>query len=289
MSIEDVLSAALSLSTALFAVTSMLAMGLGLTLAQITAPLRNGARVTLALVANFVLVPLMALPISAAFGLDQPQAAGLLVLATAAGGPFLPKLAQAARGDTAFAVGLMVLLMVVTIGYLPIVLPLLLPGVSVDAAAIARSLAGSMLAPLAVGLVIRARRPLDASRWGPRFAALSSAALLVMLAAGITLNLSTIVTLLRTGAILAIIVFTVAALSIGLVLGGRAPATRSVMGLGTAFRGVTAALIVAAANFAGTPTVPFILVAAILLLLISLPAANMMGRRQGLASRRTAE
>jgi hypothetical protein len=30
--------------------------------------------------------------------------------------------------------------------------------------------------------------------------------------------------------------------------------------------------------------VPFILVAAILLLLISLPAANMMGRRQGLAS-----
>ena len=46
--------------------------------------------------------------------------------------PFLPKLAELAKGNLAFAVGLMVLLMVVTVGYLPIVLPLILPGVSVD-------------------------------------------------------------------------------------------------------------------------------------------------------------
>jgi predicted Na+-dependent transporter len=285
VSIEGVLSSAMSLSTLVFAVTSMLAMGLSLTLRQIAVPLQGGGRVTLALIANFVIVPLLAVPIIVVFGLGQAQAAGLLVLATAAGGPFLPKLAQTANGDTAFAVGLMVLLMVVTIGYLPIVLPLLLPGVEVDAVAIARSLVGSMLLPLAIGLAIRARRPSVASGWSPRFAALSSAALLVMLVAGITLNLTTIVALLRTGAILAIILFIVAALGTGLLLGGSEPATRSVMGLGTAFRGVTAALIVAAANFAGTPTVPFILVTAILLLLISLPAAMVMGRRQAHAER----
>jgi BASS family bile acid:Na+ symporter len=39
---------------------------------------------------------------------------GLLLLGTAAGAPFLPKLAQIAKGNLAFAVGLMVLLMVVT-------------------------------------------------------------------------------------------------------------------------------------------------------------------------------
>ena len=72
--------------------------------------------------------------------LDQPLGVGLLLLGTAAGAPFLPKLAQIAKGNLAFGVGLMVLLMVVTVGYLPLVLPVLLPGVSVNPAEIARSL-----------------------------------------------------------------------------------------------------------------------------------------------------
>ena len=44
---------------------------------------------------------------------------GLLLLGLAAGAPFLPKLAQISKGNLAFAVGLMVLLMVITVGYLP--------------------------------------------------------------------------------------------------------------------------------------------------------------------------
>ena len=57
----------------------------------------------------------------------------------------LPKLAELAKGNLAFAVGVMVLLMVMTVGYLPIVLPLLLPGVTVDPWQIARSLVLLML------------------------------------------------------------------------------------------------------------------------------------------------
>lgn len=64
--------------------------------------------------------------------LDEPIRIGLILLATAAGAPFLPKLAEVAKGSTAFSMGLMVLLMVVTIIYLPIVLPLLLGGVQVN-------------------------------------------------------------------------------------------------------------------------------------------------------------
>ena len=59
---------------------------------------------------------------------------------TAAGAPFLPKLVQGAKGNVAFGVGLMVLLMVVTIGYMPLVLPFLLPGVQVNPWDIAQSL-----------------------------------------------------------------------------------------------------------------------------------------------------
>ena len=51
----------------------------------------------------------------------------------------------------------MVLLMVVTVGYLPLVLPLLLPEVSVNPAQIARSLFLLMLLPLAGALAVKAR------------------------------------------------------------------------------------------------------------------------------------
>jgi BASS family bile acid:Na+ symporter len=56
----------------------------------------------------------------------------LILLVTAAGAPFLPKLTEVAKGNVAFSVGLMVLLMVVTIIYLPIMLPLLLDEVEVS-------------------------------------------------------------------------------------------------------------------------------------------------------------
>ena len=71
------------------------------------------------------------------FSLEAGVAIGLTVISTAAGAPFLPKLSQVAKGNVAFSVGLMTLLIVVTIVYMPIVLPLLLQGVTVDALAIA--------------------------------------------------------------------------------------------------------------------------------------------------------
>jgi hypothetical protein len=88
--------------------------------------------------------------------LDDPVGVGLL-LGCAAGAPFLPKLAELAKGNLALAIGAMVLLMVGTVGYLPIVLPLLVPGVAVDPSKIARPLVLLMLLPLAAGLALKAR------------------------------------------------------------------------------------------------------------------------------------
>ena len=126
ITLSDLLILAAQLSGLLFIVSSMLAMGLSLTMAQIIEPLKNARLVILALLANFVLVPLLAYLITLVIPLEQSLKIGLIVLATAAGAPFLPKLVQGAKGDIAFGVGLMVLLMVVTIIYLPIVLPLML-------------------------------------------------------------------------------------------------------------------------------------------------------------------
>ena len=54
---------------------------------------------------------------------------GIIILAFAAGAPFIPKLVQFAKGDIALAVGTMTLLMVLAVIILPIMLPLFLPGV----------------------------------------------------------------------------------------------------------------------------------------------------------------
>ena len=81
----------------------------------------------------------------------------MIIVACAAGAPFLPKLVQVAKGNAAFSVGMMTLLMVLTVVYLPIVLPLLLPGASISPWDIARSLIFTMLLPLGIGLFIKAR------------------------------------------------------------------------------------------------------------------------------------
>src|SRR2546423_10371913 len=153
----ELLSKAATVAMLTFVVSSMLAMGAGLTVSRISEPLRNVRLVLLALLANFVLMPLGALALAKMLWLDEPFGLGLLLLGCAAGAPFLPKLAELAKGSLPFAVGAMVLLMVVTVGYLPLVLPLLLPGTSVDPANIARSLVLLMLLPLGVGLALKAR------------------------------------------------------------------------------------------------------------------------------------
>lgn len=268
-----------ALSGLLFIVTSMLAMGMSLTMAQILDPLKNLRLVVLALLANFVLVPLLTFVLNRIIPLEQSLQIGLVVLGTAAGAPFLPKLVQGARGDIAFGVGLMTLLMVVTIFYLPIVLPLLLPGVEVVPWDIAKSLIVLMLIPLAIGLLFKSHSPDLAAQWQPVMNKISSLAILVLLVVGLGINLSAILDLIGSLGIVALLLFIAGSLAIGMLLGGREAGIRNVMGLGTAQRNVSAAIVVSVQNFGGTNTISFVLVAAILMLLLLLPTARRMGTK----------
>lgn len=62
-----------------------------------------------------------------------------------------------------------------------------------------------------------------------------------------------------------------------MVLGGRDLGVRSLMGLVTAHRNISPAIVVAAQNFPAGNTLKFILVAAILTILILLPATKRLG------------
>jgi predicted Na+-dependent transporter len=66
VTLEQFFSAIAALAGLTFVVASMLGTGLSLTVAQILQPLKNARLVFLALLANFVLVPLLA------FGITHP-------------------------------------------------------------------------------------------------------------------------------------------------------------------------------------------------------------------------
>ena len=68
----ELLSKAATVAMLSFVVSSMLAMGAGLTVSQISAPLRNARLVVLALLANFVLMPLGALALRRCSGSITP-------------------------------------------------------------------------------------------------------------------------------------------------------------------------------------------------------------------------
>lgn len=232
-----------------------------------------------ALVANFVLVPLVALVLKTVIPLDPSLGIGLILLATAAGAPFLPKLAQVAKADVAFSVGLMVLLMVVTVVYVPVVLPLLLPGVSVNPGEIARSLILLMLIPLALGLLINARYGDIARGLQPHMAQTSSTSLVAVFVLMLVLNFDTLMGAIVSGAIIAAILFILISLAIGYGL-GPTRSTRPVMGMGTSQRNIAAAMVVATGNFSDDPNVlTMILVGALLMLVMLMPLAGELGKR----------
>ncbi len=59
-----------------FVLSSMLGMGLGLRVSEIVAPLRNWRLVTLSLVANFVVMPFVALVLARLLRLDESMGIG---------------------------------------------------------------------------------------------------------------------------------------------------------------------------------------------------------------------
>ncbi len=95
----DLLNKATTAAMLSFVVSSMLAMGAGLTIRQIIEPLGNARLVAFALLANFVLMPLGAFALAKLLRLQEPFGIGLLLLGCAAGAPFLPKLAELAKGN----------------------------------------------------------------------------------------------------------------------------------------------------------------------------------------------
>lgn len=182
-------------------------------------------------------------------------------------------------------------MLVLTVGsvvFMPVGLPLMVPGLAADPWSLLRPLLFTMLVPLAVGMTVRGY----SERWAVRMrrvlgpvANVSMVAAVVLL---VGLNFGAMLGTFGSGAVVAGVGFVAITLAVGYALGGPAPITRSVLGLGTGQRNVAAALIIATQNF-DDPGVAFMLLATTLAGLVVLVIAARWFARGGAVGARRAE
>lgn len=266
------------LAVLVFVISCMAAAGLKLGIRDIVAPFRRTRLVAAAVVANFFVVPAIAYALTEVVALDQPYRIGLLLLGCAAGAPFLPKLAELAKGDQAYSVGLMLLLMVGSVAFMPVALPLLVPGLSPAIWPLLSPLLFTMLLPLVAGMAVRARSERWSSRVRPAFEAASNVSVVLAIALLIGLSFRSILGMFGSGVIAVAGLFVLLAFVVGYAFGWSAPGTRSVLGLGTGQRNIAAALIVATHNLSDPDVAAMLLVSTLAGLVVLLPIARWAAR-----------
>ena len=253
-----------------FIVAGMASMGLSLTLPRILEPLRDLRMVALLLAANFVVVPVVAVAAVRILPMEEAAATAVVLVGCCAGAPFLPKLAQLAKGEPALAVGAMVLLMVATVAYAPIVVPLVVEGATVEPWDIASSLIVLMLLPLGLGLLAKARHEAFADSIAAQTGQISSVGLLIGIVAALLVSWQDVLGAIGSWIFVGIAIVLVAGLVAGYLAGfGRSGSDMIVLGLATAQRNIAAALVVAASlsgdvvvlTMVGALVIPVVLIA----------------------------
>ena len=151
----------------LFILTSMLFIGLGHTYRDFLEPFKNIKLVLFALLVNLVLIPVAGYLVATVFALSGAMLVGFLLMTSAPGASYGPRLAEVSGGDVPFATGLMFLLCTVALVSTPITLLLLMPEDSVISMwPVIRTLLLLMVVPMAAGLIVRAKRPAIAKKTG---------------------------------------------------------------------------------------------------------------------------
>ncbi len=142
----------------------MLAMGLGLTVADFKRVVTQPTAMLLGVVNQMVVLPLAGFALAFLFELPAPLAVGLVLITACPGGPSSNLYSNLARGDTALSVSLTAVSGVLTMFTIPFVTGLALDTfmgakreIHMDAADTILQLLFIVGLPLAIGMLVRAR------------------------------------------------------------------------------------------------------------------------------------
>ena len=273
-------------------VEMMVTVGLRVTFAELVATVSDRGLVARTMLANYLLVPAVAVLLLLVFHAPPLVAAGFLILAVCPGAPFGPPFAGIAHGHVPQAVGLMVILAGSSALLSPLLLYVLLPWLAggaapaVDAAGMVGTLLITQLLPLLAGVLVNHWRPHLAARLvGPcEFVSkiLNACVLVVILTVQFPVLME-----IKLTALAGMLALLIASLVIGWLAGAPDPASRKTMALTTSLRNAGVGLVIATGSFAGTPAALAVLAYGIVAVLGSLLVALWWGRQASAQAART--
>ncbi len=276
---HEILSRALNPLIIVYMVSSLLEAGLGLTVRQIIEALRNIRLVVSAVVASYVLVPLLAVILSWIFGLAEHLKIGLVLFSMTAGAEPSPLAVGFAQGNVGLAVGLLAIQLGVTVIYVPLLLGLFVSDIQIDHAGLLLKLVILVGGPICLGLFLKARYEGIADRLKPYMK--KASLLLTFLALGLILILQydRLFQVIGSGAIGGAFSFFAASMFVGYLLGGPKKGNRRTLIVMTGLRNVTMALMIASQVFSDPDELIMIVVAAVMQICTVVPLSLYLGHR----------
>jgi BASS family bile acid:Na+ symporter len=274
---NEFLSSALTPVILIYVVSGMLALGLSQTVRQILEPLRN-VRITIsAIVASYIILPGVAALTARLLGLDEEIRYGLVLFAMAAGAEAGPIFTAKSNGNVALSGGILVMSIGITIVYLPLMLGVLLPDVQFDVAHLVLKLLLTIVAPLLIGLFIRARFEKAAHAAEKYLHLVSRLFIVLLLLTLIGLYHKQITGLFGTRAILAGVFCVITGFGIGYLLGWPDRGTRLAMGFMHGARNASVAVIAASSAFSDRPDVLLMIATMVIIALgLLIPASSLL-------------
>lgn len=267
---NEFLSHALHPVILIYVVSAMLALGLGQTVQQILAPLRN-VRITLsAVVASYVLLPLLAASMARLFDLELGLRYGLVLMAMAAGAEVGPLLTATSNANVRLSGGLLVLSIGISIVYLPLMLGVFLPDAHVPVGHLLFKLSLTIVAPLVLGLLIRSRAEKTAEAAEKWLHLISRVFVIALTLIVLLLYYKPIINLFGSFAIFSALISVVGGFGIGYLLGGPDQGTRLAMAYMHGARSASIAVMVASDVFRDKPNVMLMIATVTLLILVIL-------------------
>jgi len=267
------------LSIPAFVISTMLTAGMSQPLADVIAPLRRPLPVSVALLVNFALAPLLAVLLTRIVPLQPAHATGILLLGAAAGAPFLPKLAEISSGGLAYSVALMVLLMGASAIFMPLALPLMIPGLSAHPWAIAEPLLVDMVIPLAAGFALGLSKAAWVARLQAVAKAVSNVTLVLIVILMIGLNFKTLLGTLGSFAIGTYLLYLLVLVGASYLIGAADHSTQGVFALGAGCRNIPACLAIGGSSLRDPAVTVMLIVAFVVSLVVLLGLARAMRPR----------
>jgi len=283
---NEFLSQALTPVILIYVISGMLALGLSQTVRQIFEPLKNVRLTISAIVASYIILPLLAASIARLFGLDPSLRYGLVLLAMAAGAEVGPIFTAKSNANVSLSGGILALSIGITIIYIPLMLGVLLPEVHFDVKHLLLKLILTIVAPLLLGLFIRSRFEKIAHTAEKYLHMISRLFVVLLLLTLIGLYYRQIIALFGTYAILAGVIYVIASFGIGYLLGWPERGTMLAMGFMHGARNASVGVMVANSVFSDQPDVMLMIATMVIIILaLLIPASSFLKIEPGPAGK----